>query len=58
MYEKFFQHLQKKYGNNQVDVRLNELLFNTKKPLNFRYAEVLEGKLSAAEALAQLKRQL
>lgn len=58
MYEKFFQHLQKKYGNNQVDVRLNELLFNTKKTLNFRYADVLEGRLSAAEALAQLKRQI
>lgn len=58
MYEKFFQHLQKKYGNNQVDVRLNELLFNTKKTLNFRYTDVLEGRLSATEAMAQLRRQL
>ncbi len=58
IYEKFFQHLQKKYGNNQIDVKLNELLFNTKKTLNFRYNDVLEGNLTADEAMAQLKRQL
>ncbi len=57
-YEKYFRHLQKKYGNNQVDVNLANLLFNTNANIDFHYTEVLEGKISASEALRLLKMQI
>jgi ABC-type glycerol-3-phosphate transport system substrate-binding protein len=56
MYEKFFQHIQQKYGNNQMDVNLNELLFNTTKTIDFKYSEVLSGNLSASDAMKNIRK--
>ncbi len=58
VYEKFFQHLQKKYGNNQIDVNISKLLFNSDKAIDFKYKDVLAGRMSAQEAMLQLQRQI
>ena len=59
-YEKFFQHIQKKYGNNQAEVSLPKLFFNSNITSYVSYGlnELLTGKINANEAYQKAMRQI
>jgi spermidine/putrescine-binding protein len=57
-FEQYFRHLQNKYGNNQLDVDLPQLLFGKKINIDFKIEDVLKGHISANEALEQVKKQV
>jgi ABC-type glycerol-3-phosphate transport system substrate-binding protein len=57
-FELYYRHLQKKYGNNQKDVNISKLLFNTSEPLNFNAENILNGTMKASDALRNLEKQL
>lgn len=54
----FFRHIQKKYGNNQIDVDLGNYLFNSKKRIDFKVEDVLKGTMSANAAMNNVINQL
>lgn len=57
-FDAFFRHIQKKYGNNQVEIDLSKYLFKSQKVINYRVQEVLRGTLSAKAALNHVTREL
>jgi hypothetical protein len=54
----FFQHINKKYGSKQVDVDISAYLFGSKTTIDFKPAKVLDGTLSASDALRNVLKQL
>jgi hypothetical protein len=57
-FDKYFRHLNTKYGNNQIEIDLPMLLFGKKITLDFFINDVLNGTMSAQEALQRVKGQV
>lgn len=57
-FELYYRHLQNKYGNNQKEVNLSKLMFNTNNNLNFNTEYILQGKMTASEAIRNLEKQV
>jgi ABC-type glycerol-3-phosphate transport system substrate-binding protein len=57
-FDKYFRHLNTKYGNNQTEIDLSMLLYEEKTTVNFYLDEVLSGSLTAQEALRNVKNQV
>ena len=58
LFDIFFQHLQKKYGNNQTEIDLSSYVLNSKSTIDFKVPDVLNGNLTAAQALNNAIRQI
>lgn len=57
-FDNFFRHIQKKYGNNQMEINLSSYLLNSEKSISFNTKEVLNGTVTASEAVNRVKNQL
>ncbi len=57
-YAKFSQHITKKYHDKLVTIDMPSLFLKTNKTLKFRVEDVLNGKISANEAVNNLLRQV
>jgi ABC-type glycerol-3-phosphate transport system substrate-binding protein len=56
-YQRFFGHIEKKYGHNQTP-NITDLFFSTNKTIDYKFLDVYNGKISANEALRNLERQI
>lgn len=57
-YEKYYRNIQNKYGNNQLDVDLSNLFFKSSAKIDFKINEVLNGTMTAKEALNYVLKQI
>jgi ABC-type glycerol-3-phosphate transport system substrate-binding protein len=57
-FDKYFRHLNTKYGNNQIEIDSSTILFGKKSTINFNVDQVLSGSLTAQEALRNVKNQV
>jgi ABC-type glycerol-3-phosphate transport system substrate-binding protein len=57
-FNNFSEHVHLKYDNKLQQVNLSEILFNSDKNINFQVAQILNGQISANEAINIVKSQL
>ena len=57
-YDLLFQHIKMKYNDKLWEDNINEVLFNSKKTIDFNVTNVMNGKMTPAEALRITLKQI